>query len=86
MRDIHPRCLERLACPCWREGATEEAKIHTDRITTRPLTDYIRALGDTDPTLTTREIANRIYAVYGDGYSIKSSYSGESIHRHTEMP
>lgn len=63
--DKHPRCTERLNCPCWREGATEEAKVHTDRIITRPLTDYIRALGDNDPTLTITDIVDRLYAVYG---------------------
>lgn len=61
----HPRCGERLKCPCWLDGAREEGEMHRTRVTTRELTDYIRALGDNDPAMTLVEVADAVYRVYG---------------------
>jgi len=64
--DHHPPCdgKDRFECPCWRRGATEEAKFHTLRPATRELTEYIRAVGDADPAMNTSDMADRVYAVF----------------------
>lgn len=60
----HERCGERLACPCWIVGAQEEAGVRQTRIATRELTDYIRVLGDSDPAMTSAEVAAAAYRVF----------------------
>ena len=65
----HERCGERLDCPCWLDGAREEGEMHRSRITTRQVTDYIRALGDNDPAMTEQDIADAVYRVYGSSSS-----------------
>jgi hypothetical protein len=61
----HTRCGERLKCPCWMAGAREEGEMHRTRVTTRQLTDYIRALGDNDPVMTMTEVADAVHHVFG---------------------
>ena len=43
--------------------------MHRSRITTRQVTDYIRALGDNDPAMTEQDIADAVHRVYGSSSS-----------------
>jgi len=63
----HAQCAdkERFRCPCWQSGAREEAEVRLSRPATRELTDCIRALGDFDPAMSSREVADRIVAIFG---------------------
>ncbi len=59
----HPDCGS--DCPCWERGAREEAAFHRVRRTVREMVGYIRAVGDSDPTISPEDMADRIYRVYG---------------------
>jgi hypothetical protein len=66
----HTRCegKDRFKCPCWEQGAREEAAFHTLRPATRELTEYIRAVGDSDPALTPEEMAGRACDVFAPNH------------------
>lgn len=63
---LHARCGggDRFSCPCYRSGAAEEAEMHRARPATREITDYIRAIGDGDPTITTEDMAENVCRVF----------------------
>ena len=63
--DRHLRCGGQLDCPCWCAGAQAEAEIRRVRVAAREITDYIRALGDSDPVMSTADMAAAVWRVYG---------------------